>query len=165
MERKYLTQPEVQSLISMAFPSVQLNMVRDMFIFCCFTSLSLLDLKNLHKRGIENSQWINITYSKSGIRARIPLLPIPQMIYDKYIWKTWRTFIFPVYSINRFNHDMRQIGKVSNIGKNLTFLTVRNTFAYLASTYGISFETIYKMMGYRDMILHGNFYRQAIKAF
>ncbi|GHT79609.1 hypothetical protein AGMMS50262_23510 [Bacteroidia bacterium] len=73
------------------------------------------------------------------------------MIYDKYIWKTRRTFIFPVYSINRFNHDMRQIEKVSNIGKNLTFLTARNTFAYLASTYGISFETIYKIMGYRDM--------------
>lgn len=150
MKKNYLTEHEIKSLLLMDFHAEILNTVRDFFIFCCFTPLSLADLKRLQKKNVENGMWINMTLAKSDVESRIPLLQIPQLIYHKYVWETRYLCIFPIASIHTINHYMRQIGESYNFGKDITFRTAMNTFVYLASLYGVSSETINRLIRNAD---------------
>jgi hypothetical protein len=64
-DRGYLTQEEIEILINQSFPEKHLEKVRDIFIFCCFTGLSYIDVKKTHvgeypnvvrRRPVDNGQ-------------------------------------------------------------------------------------------------------------
>ena len=46
-DRGYLTQEEIEILMQQTFPTPRLERVRDIFVFCCFTGLSYVDVKNM----------------------------------------------------------------------------------------------------------------------
>jgi hypothetical protein len=47
VERDYLTYEEVQDIYSKVFVTERLNLVKDIFVFSCFTGLAYIDVKNL----------------------------------------------------------------------------------------------------------------------
>ncbi len=87
MERECLTEDEVDTILNKEFAAVRLELVRDIFIFCCFTGLAYSDVKKLSKDhiiiGIEGGRWIKLNRTKTDTRSSIPLLPIPAAIVEK----------------------------------------------------------------------------------
>jgi len=62
VERVYLTEAEIQSILEKDFKTERLSLVRDIFLFSCFTGLAYIDVKNLTKShislGIDGEKWI-----------------------------------------------------------------------------------------------------------
>lgn len=79
VERQYLTTEELQVLISKDFSISRLAVARDIFVFCCFTGLAFVDVKNLKRDmisiGIDAQKWIFTHRKKTDTQTRIPLLP------------------------------------------------------------------------------------------
>src|SRR5690606_6756371 len=62
VEREFLSQEEVLTIYSKQFKTERLNLVKDIFLFSCFTGLAYIDVKNLTKSnisiGIDGEKWI-----------------------------------------------------------------------------------------------------------
>ncbi len=88
VERVYLSEDEIQSIIEKEFKTERLSLVRDIFLFSCFTGLAYIDVKNLTKShisfGIDGEKWIFTHRQKTESASKIPILPVTQMIIDKY---------------------------------------------------------------------------------
>jgi hypothetical protein len=52
VERVYLTEYEIQSIIEKDLKTERLSLVRDIFLFSCFTGLAYIDVKDLTKSHI-----------------------------------------------------------------------------------------------------------------
>ena len=52
VERVYLSEGEIQNIINKDFKVERLSLVRDIFLFSCFTGLAYIDVKNLTKSHI-----------------------------------------------------------------------------------------------------------------
>jgi integrase len=87
-DRGYLTQNEIEILINQKFTARHLEKVRDIFVFCCFTGLSYIDVKRLTRDDIKISfdgeLWIMGKRRKTDTGYRVPLLEIPKRIMEKY---------------------------------------------------------------------------------
>ena len=51
-EREYLTEDEIKRIMAHEFDNPTLTLVRDLFIFACFTALSFVDMKELTTDGV-----------------------------------------------------------------------------------------------------------------
>ena len=107
VDRIYLTQTEVFAIKNTDFKSQRLNLVRDVFIFQCYTGLAYTDLKNLTisniSPGIDGNKWIITRRQKTDVRAAIPLLPIAEEILARYqnVGKLTDSSLFAFYSIQK----------------------------------------------------------------
>ena len=88
-KRPYLTKEELEALINKEFTMSRLTLVRDSFIFSCFTGLAYSDIEQLTqddiKIGIDGEKWITIYRKKTDTRSSIPLLPPVMELIEKYV--------------------------------------------------------------------------------
>src|ERR1044072_3910837 len=88
VERIALTETELQALIAQQFPTDRLRIVRDIFLFSCYTGLAYADVKKLKRSeiviGVDGEQWLVSRRQKTDISARIPLLPAALTIIGRY---------------------------------------------------------------------------------
>lgn len=60
--REFLSETEIEQMINKEFASERLELVRDIFVFSCFTSLVYIDVKQLTldniSLGIDGDKWI-----------------------------------------------------------------------------------------------------------
>ena len=101
-----------------------LNRVRDVFLFACYTGLSYIDLYNLTSNNIgegnDNYKWIYIKRHKTNIPSSIPLLPPAHAILEKYE-NPENEKIFPMITNQKTNQALKKILKLCEINKNITF--------------------------------------------
>lgn len=154
-DRGYLTQEEIDIMMKKEFASKRLEQVRDIFILCCFTGLSYIDIRNLNQSNIRTSfdgkLWIMSKRQKTGVSFNIPLLTIAQQIIEKYAGKQPNGKIVPVTSNQKMNDYLKEIATVCGINKVLTFHMSRHTFATLALTKGVSIESVSSMLGHTNI--------------
>ena len=55
MDRGYLTQEDVEKILKKEFAIKRLELVRNIFIFSCFTGLDYVDVKNLTEKNVRTS--------------------------------------------------------------------------------------------------------------
>jgi site-specific recombinase XerD len=159
VERDYLTQEEVQDIYSKVFVTERLNLVKDIFVFSCFTGLAYIDVKNLTasniSMGIDGGKWIFIHRQKTETASRIPLLPIPEEIIQKYANHPQcinKNKLLPVLSNQKMNSYLKEIADVCGIKKDLTFHIARHTFATTVTlTNGVPIESVSKMLGHKSI--------------
>jgi hypothetical protein len=88
VERVFLNDGELKTILNWAFDTLSLNQVRDIFVFSCYTGLAYADVKQLDNtqlvKGIDGGNWIILHRQKTETRSSIPLLPIAQDILNKY---------------------------------------------------------------------------------
>lgn len=159
VEREYLTAEEVETLYTKELHFDRLKVVRDMFVFSCYTGLAYSDVEKLSKSditiGIDGKQWINIKRTKTNTRSSIPLLPIAKEIlnhyaYDPLVIKSER--LIPVFSNQKSNAYLKEIAMLSGITKPLTTHLARHTFATTVTlTNGVPIETVSKMLGHKSL--------------
>ena len=86
-EREYLTEDEIKAIMKHEFESSTLTLVRDLFIFACFTALSFVDMKELTTDNIveiNGEKWITGKRHKTDVPFQVKLLDIPMRIIERY---------------------------------------------------------------------------------
>jgi len=159
VEREYLSQQEVQDIYSKVFPTERLNLVKDIFVFACFTGLAYIDVKKLTlsniSLGIDGGKWIFTHRQKTETASRIPLLPIPEELIQKYAAHPQclnENKLLPVLSNQKMNSYLKEIADVCGIKKDLTFHIARHTFATtITLTNGVPIESVSKMLGHTNI--------------
>jgi site-specific recombinase XerD len=159
VERVYLTEDEIQSIIEKDFKTERLSLVRDIFLFSCFTGLAYIDVKNLTKPhisfGIDGEKWIFTHRQKTESASKIPILPVTQMIIDKYENHPLchnENKLLPILSNQKMNAYLKEIASVCEIEKELTFHIARHTFATTVTlTNGVPIESVSKMLGHKNL--------------
>ncbi len=85
---QFLSKEELRTLEDKEIDGERLNVVRDMFVFCCYTGLSYIDVQKLHPdnivKHIDGSLWIKSQRTKTKSRLGIPLFPTSLGIIEKY---------------------------------------------------------------------------------
>jgi site-specific recombinase XerD len=159
VERVYLTEDEIQTIIEKDFNTERLSLVRDIFLFSCFTGLAYIDVKNLTKshisHGIDGEQWIFTHRQKTESASKIPILPVTQMIIDKYDnhpQSSNEDKLLPILSNQKMNAYLKEIATICEINKELTFHIARHTFATTVTlTNGVPIESVSKMLGHKNL--------------
>jgi site-specific recombinase XerD len=159
VERVYLSEEEIQSIIEKDFKTERLSLVRDIFLFSCFTGLAYIDVKNLTKShisfGIDGEKWIFTHRQKTESASKIPILPVTQMIINKYENHPQcnnEDKLLPILSNQKMNAYLKEIAGVCEIEKELTFHIARHTFATTVTlTNGVPIESVSKMLGHKNL--------------
>jgi site-specific recombinase XerD len=159
VEREFLSKEELQALVDKEIMGERLNVVRDMFVFCCYTGLSYIDVQKLHPDNvvthIDGSLWIKSKRTKTKSRLGIPLLPTALAIIEKYQDHPKvinGDCVLPVLSNQKSNAYLKEIADLCGIKKNLTTHLARHTFATTVTlSNGVPIETVGQMLGHKNL--------------
>lgn len=156
-DRSYLLKEDVESLMLLKPSTSKYELVKDLFIFSCFTGLSYIDIKKLKWNNIQSffdgHQWIISRRKKSDVASNVRLLEIPKRIIEKYRGITRNEFIFPMHSNATCNNHISKLTEQAGIvtEQKITFHTARHTFATMFLTEGVPLESLSKMMGHKNI--------------
>lgn len=148
----FLNEDELRRIINFNSPLPRLERTRDMFLFACYTGLSYIDVKTLKVEHLERDNqgrmWIKKKRVKTGVLARIPLLPNAKMLIDKY---AGGDTLMPIYSDKDINLYLKDIAILCHIDKRITYHTTRHTFASTVTlANNISLIVVSKMLGHSN---------------
>ena len=127
--RNYLTMEEITRMMQYESEDLTLQLVRDTFLFSCFTGLSYVDIRDLEPQNIQeiNKQLKYMPASGSGR-------------------------IFELPSNGWCNKCLDKIVAEAGIQKKITFHAARHTFATtITLSQGVAIETISKLLGHKNI--------------
>jgi integrase len=155
-ERAYLTIDELERLANREFTSERLERMRDIFLFCCYTGLSYIDVKTLTTDNLvrknDGKLWIVTKRTKTEVPVNVPLLEIPLRLIKKYEPLRKGNLVFPVYSNQKSNDYLKEIAALCDIHKDVTFHVARHTFATTVTLEnGVPIESVSKMLGHTNV--------------
>ena len=140
--RDFLTLQEVQKIHGKEFAIPRMQLVRDIFIFACYTGLSYVDISKLNSRNIQKgndgNDWIILDRTKTESRCRIPILPVAKQIMMKYqdhpvVCSSDK--VLPVLSNQKMNSYLKELADVCEISKNLSMHVARhNIYSFRLKT-------------------------------
>lgn len=159
VDRNVLTEEELEVLENKAFNIRRIEVVKDLFVFSCYTGLAYIDVMNLTTNnisvGIDGEKWIFTERHKTGEKVRVPLLPVALGILNKY--KTDPEVLnqgglLPKLSNQKLNAYLKEVADLCGINKNLTFHLARHTFATTVTlANGVPMETVSKLLGHSSI--------------
>lgn len=156
-EKDHLTREELETLVRKRLPNERLDRIRDVFAFCCYTGLAFTDAEHLRQKHLRTDNngttWIHKPREKTAVMSRIPLLPYPMILLEKYerdaeLRATGK--LLPVPSNQKMNAYLKEIADICNIPKNLTTHCARHTFACLAVEHGMPIDVLAKILGHSN---------------
>lgn len=169
----YLTWDELMLIYNFTPSSTRSNLekVKDVFCFCCFTSLRYSDVANL-KRSNVFEDYILVTTIKTYDTLRIELNKYSKAILEKYKDEEYENNLaLPVISNQKMNDGLKELGELCGINepvsityykgseridevyKKYELLTThcgRRTFISNAIMLGIPPEVVMKWTGHED---------------
>lgn len=158
VETKFLTDEEVKIMKEKKISIKRLDVVRDNYLFCCYTGLSFIDLVKLSKNQISivnGTDYMLIYFrNKTEERAPVPLDSDALEIIKKYeqhpdVESTNR--VLPIISSQKNNAYLKEISTICGLDEKLNWHSSRHTFATSLLTRGASYEVVAKMMGHRNL--------------
>lgn len=157
--KKPLTKIELQSIENQIFTSERLTVIRDIFVFMCYTGLAYIDTYNLKKSnikiGIDGRSWIMSQRQKSKSTTDIPLLPKALEIIEKYKNDPIciaRKSVLPVKSNQRTNEYLKEIADLCGIHSVLNTHKARRTFASTVTlSNGVPIHIVKEMLGHSSV--------------
>lgn len=133
--KRPLTSDDLRRIEYRVFENKRLEVVRDIFIFQCYTGLAYIDAFNLKpcdiKNGIDGEPWIMIERQKTGSETNVPLLPQATQIierYKKHPLCLKRGSVLPVKSNQKMNAYLKEIADICGITAELNTHKARRTF-------------------------------------
>jgi len=159
VERCALMGSELQTIRNKHFDITRLALVRDIFVFCCYTGLAYADVKKLNRSevsiGVDGGKWIFTSRQKTENPSRIPLLPTTLELMEKYKDHPQCVAdgrLLPVLSNQKMNSYLKKIADACGIQKNVTFHIARHTFATTVTlSNGVPIETVSKLLGHKNL--------------
>jgi len=158
VHKEFLTKEELKTLRTKEFDIPRLDLVRDVFLFQCWTGLAFIDVSELTEEHIvpdnEGNLWIRKARQKTKIMCNIPLLDIPLQILEKYKDHPLcqkKGVLLPVMVNQKMNSYLKEIAICCGVRKNLSTHTGRHTFSTtVALANNVSLENVAKMLGHTN---------------
>jgi site-specific recombinase XerD len=158
VERDFLEDTELQRIIDKPISIERLAVVRDIFVFQCFTGLSYSDVKGLRQEHIatdnNGKQWIRKKRQKTNNMCNIPLLDVSQQIMERYKSHPEcirRGTLLPVPCNQKLNAYLKELADICGIEKQISSHTGRHSYATsVCLANGVSIENVAKMLGHSD---------------
>lgn len=155
VRRGYLTLEEVRRLSRITVPDGTHRLIRDAFLFSCFTGLSYVDLKRLRfedVRRVGSEYWLSTHRQKTGTAVDIPLFELPLSIFLHYASARESDSLFPLPCNSWCNDRLRELMLRADVCRPVTFHMARHTFATSVTlSQGVAIETISKMLGHKNI--------------
>jgi len=159
VEKVALTEAELEKIIERKFISERLDIVRDVFVFSCYTGLAYADVSNLKrsdiKKGVDDKDWIFINRQKTNSPSHLPLLAQAKKIilnYRKHPKCAESGLVLPVLTNQKMNAYLKEIADLCGIKMDLTFHIARHTFATTVTlNNGVPIESVSKMLGHASI--------------
>lgn len=133
--KKPLSTQELYELERHYFTTDRLNVVRDVFVFQCYTGLAYIDAYQLKrtdiKDGIDGNLWIMSERQKTNSTTNVPLLPQALKIIEKYKDHPFclqRGTVLPVSSNQKMNEYLKEIAILCGFPFTLNTHMARRTF-------------------------------------
>ena len=150
--REYLTESELQQLMTLHTDDRRHSLYRDLFVFSALTGLSFADINSLSHndiRTVDGQQWIMALRHKTGTPYQVRLMPQAAAIIARYDRGQGRIF-GPITYRTMAKHIpllMQQCG----ITRHVTFHSARHTFAIICLNAGVPIESISRMLGHTNI--------------
>lgn len=155
VDRGFLTEEEIEVLMSKRFGVKRLEHVRDIFVFSCFTGLAYIDVSNLTDENIVTiggTDWIMTKRQKTSITENVPILDVAREIINKYHSSADRNGrLLPILSNQKMNAYLKEIADLCGIKKRLSYHMARHTYATLLLSKGVPMETVSKLLGHTNI--------------
>lgn len=153
--RNYMTLEEVRRLSRTPVPDGTRRLIRDAFLFSCFTGLSYVDLKQLRYddvRRIDGEYWLSLHRQKTGTAVEVRLFDVPLSIFLRYADAREGDRPFPLPCNSWCNERLKEWMLRAGICKPVTFHAARHTFATSVTlSQGVAIETISKLLGHKNI--------------
>jgi integrase/recombinase XerD len=131
------------------------DLVRDLFVFSCYTGLGYADLKEVGFEHIKENQdgvkYLEIPRLKNEQLALIPLRNKPLELIEKYRFEDKQLKFFRVPTNQCMNDTIKQIAQMVGIRKVLTTHIARKTFGSLLKEDGVDIAIISKSMAHKNI--------------
>lgn len=106
-------------------------------------------------RGGNGTLWVHTKRGKTGTECHIPLINSALDILGKYENHPYcieKNVLLPVYSNQKMNAYLKEIGTICGITKNLSSHLARHTFATtITLNNNVPLETVSKMLGHSSL--------------
>ena len=150
----YLTTEELEVFERSKPKQLRLILVKDLFVFCCYTGLAYNEMANLKlsniQKGFDGKLWISLIREKTNKSVSIPILPKAEAILNKY--SNDLDLAFPKLSNQKFNSYLKEIADIVGIEKNLTHHIARKTFASTVLLYNdVPIEVVSELLGHSSI--------------
>lgn len=155
----HLSASELKALEEKEIPIPRLELVRDLFLFSCYTGFAYIDVAYMTTNhvviGVDGKKWLIKNRQKTDIPERVPVLPPVEKILDKYahfyeLIKGKR--LFPVPSNQKVNAYLKELADICGIPTKITFHIARHTFATTVTLdNGVPIDSVSKMLGHRSI--------------
>ena len=153
-ERAFLNEAEILTLQHAALRTKKQRIIRDLFLFSCFTGICYADMKSLVWKQFEQDAhgdwWVTGNRCKTDTQYVVKLLPAALSILERYReGGADRVFAFMPH-LNTVDRSLKRIAVLCGIEKKLTFHVGRHTYATtICLMNGVSLETLSKMLGHK----------------
>jgi len=152
-ERAFLNEAEILTLQHAALRTKKQRIIRDLFLFSCFTGICYADLKTLawkqFGQDTHGDWWVTGNRCKTDTQYVVKLLPAALSILERYRDGADRVFAFMPH-LNTVDRSLKRIAVLCGIDKKLTFHCARHTYATtICLMNGVSLETLSKMLGHK----------------
>lgn len=158
-KKKPLTREELYKLEHHVFSTTRLTVVRDVFVFQCYTGLAYIDAFQLKKEdikiGIDGEYWIMTERQKTESETNIPLLPQALEIIERYKDHPLclsRGSVLPVRSNQKMNAYLKEIADLCGIPCELNTHKARRTFgSTITLANNVPIHVVKEMLGHQSV--------------
>jgi integrase len=157
--KKPLTTQELYELERHYFTTGRLNVVRDVFVFQCYTGMAYIDAYQLKKTdikaGIDGNLWIMSERQKTNSTTNVPLLPKALKIIEKYKDHPLclqRGTVLPVSSNQKMNEYLKEIAILCGFPFTLNTHMARRTFGSTVTlNNNVPINVVKEMLGHASV--------------
>lgn len=145
-DKPYLTYEEIEAIRDAKLPE-NLDRVRNFFLFMCFSGLEYADMIELKKDDVKINRYGQYYIKKKRVKTGVEYISI---LYEdaEEMWKLFDGEI-PIISNQKSNAALKIVAERSRVGKTITTLTARHTYAtYLLAHRHIPVDILQKMLGH-----------------
>jgi len=155
-DKGFVTKEELELMMTCKKKySAKRMFIRDLFVFCCMTGVSYIDLKNMRQENVvtnpsDGSRWIHYRRQKTGVEANVKLLDTPACIIEKYDGLCTDGHLFAVPDFHSCCRAINHIAKKCGIQKHLTWHMSRHTMATVVClSNGMPLEVVGSVLGHK----------------
>ena len=145
---EYLTDEELETIITTDMPSQMTEHARDLFIFMCFTGLRYSDLVTFD---INNYEIVNGKYQANDEAIKTGRVYVSQLLTPAVKILQKYDFKLPMMSNQKLNFALKGVQVVCGIKKRLHAHLGRHTFATYMLSHGASPQNVMKMLGHTNI--------------
>ena len=157
--KKPLTSRELLALEQVKLTTPRLEVIRDIFIFQCYTGLAYIDAYQLRKTdiktGIDGETWIISERQKTGNATNIPLPPKALELIEKYknhpVCLSSNS-VLPVVSNQKTNAYLKEIADICSLDCELNTHKARRTFGSTVTLNNdVPMHVVKEMLGHQSI--------------